>query len=75
MDEKLRKITLKKRQRFADDNVWDNQKVLARLDQYAAEEEARRRAAAARAARAPKQMVTRGQANPKPRRSIRLQGG
>jgi hypothetical protein len=65
MDEKLRKITLKRRQRFADDNVWDNQKVLARLDQYAAEEEARRRAAAARrAARAPKQMVTRGQAQP-----------
>ena len=74
MDEKLRKITLKKRQNFADDNVWDNPKVLARLDQYAAEEEARRREAAARrAARAPKQMVTRGQAQP--RRSSRLRGG
>jgi hypothetical protein len=78
MDEKLRKKTLKKRQNFADDNVWDNQKVLARLDQYAAEERAAREAAeraraaaARRAARAPKQMVTRGSI----RRSSRLKGG
>ena len=72
MDEKLRKITLKRRQKFAADNVWNNPDVQKRLRKI---EAAERAAAARRAARAPKQMVTRGQANPKPRRSIRLQGG
>ena len=70
MDEKLRKITLKKRQNFAADNVWNNPNVQKRLREIE-EEEARRRARAA--ARAPKQMVTRGQAQP--RRSGRLKGG
>jgi hypothetical protein len=76
MDEKLRKITLKKRQKFAADNVWNNPDVQKRFREIEEEEAARRRAAAAaarRAARAPKQMVTRGQAQP--RRSIRLKGG
>jgi len=74
MDEKLRKKTLKKRQRFAADNVWNNPDVQKRFREIEEEEEARRRAAAARAAaRAPKQMVTRGQAQP--RRSGRLRGG
>ncbi len=69
MDEKIRKKTLKRRENFADDNVWDNPKVLRRLDKYAAEERAAREAAeraaaARRAARAPKQIVTRRQAQP-----------
>ena len=40
MDEKLRKITLKRRQKFAADNVWNNPDVQKRLRKIEAAERA-----------------------------------
>jgi hypothetical protein len=70
MNEKLARITKKKRQNFSQ-NLMNNPKVQQRLAQYAAQERAAQERAARRA-RAPKQMVTRAQAQP--RRSGRLGG-